>query len=81
MNIWPMVVTLDVSKLSGWLSADARCRVEGHAMREEVWAGRREGVGWRRRKRHVHGDSPTQGWGGQGTGHARSAHGTCCTCP
>ena len=27
-NIWPMFVTLDVSKLSGWLNADASCRVE-----------------------------------------------------
>ena len=34
-------------------------------MREEVRPGRREGVGWRRRKRHVHGEGPTQGWGGR----------------
>ena len=27
-NIHFMVVTLDVSKLSGWLNADASCRVE-----------------------------------------------------
>ena len=27
-NIWPRFVTLDVSKLSGWLNADAYCRVE-----------------------------------------------------
>ena len=35
----PMSVTLDVSKLSGWLNADAACRVErrGHAMREAVY--------------------------------------------
>jgi hypothetical protein len=26
-----MVVTLEVSKLSGWLKADAYCRVEGRA--------------------------------------------------
>ena len=30
-NIPCMVVTLDVSKLSGWLNADARCRVERRA--------------------------------------------------
>ena len=30
-NICCMVVTLDVSKLSGWLNADAACRVEGRA--------------------------------------------------
>ena len=27
-NMWPMVVTLDVSKLSGWLNLRASCRVE-----------------------------------------------------
>ena len=50
-----MLVTLDVSKLSGWLNAVAPCRVEreGHAMRGEVRAGRREGVGRRQRKRHA----------------------------
>ena len=26
LNIWDMVLTLDVLKLSGWLNADARCR-------------------------------------------------------
>eukprot|EP00964_Phaeocystis_antarctica_P045660 scaffold26294_cov60-Phaeocystis_antarctica.AAC.2 len=38
-----MFVTLEVSKLSGWLNANARCRVERRAcaMRVEVWAGRR----------------------------------------
>ena len=30
-NIWRMSVTLDVSKLSGWLNASARCRVERRA--------------------------------------------------
>ena len=30
-NMKPMVVTLDVSKLSGWLNADAPCRVERRA--------------------------------------------------
>ena len=42
--------------------------------REEVWPGRREGVGWRRRKRHVHGEGPTQGWGAQGTRGAHPEH-------
>jgi hypothetical protein len=32
-NIWNMVVTLEVSKLSGWLKACAFCRVEGRGMR------------------------------------------------
>jgi len=43
-----MVVTLEVSKLSGWLKADACCRVEGRACDAgggEVRAGRREGLG------------------------------------
>ena len=30
-NIQPMLVTLDVSKLSGWLNADAYCRVKRRA--------------------------------------------------
>ena len=30
-NIWLMCVTLDVSKLSGWLNADALCPVESRA--------------------------------------------------
>ena len=30
-NMAPMLVTLDVSKLSGWLNADALCRVQRRA--------------------------------------------------
>ena len=43
-NMSVMVVTLDVSKLSGWSNANASCRVErrGYATRDEVRAGRRE---------------------------------------
>ena len=50
-----MVVTLEVSKLSGWLNADAYCQVErrAYAMQGEVRAGKRQGVGRRRRKRHA----------------------------
>eukprot|EP00964_Phaeocystis_antarctica_P066652 scaffold40320_cov67-Phaeocystis_antarctica.AAC.1 len=42
-----MVVTLEVSKLSGWLNADAPCRESkrGHTVREDVRAGRREAAG------------------------------------
>eukprot|EP00964_Phaeocystis_antarctica_P099047 scaffold64954_cov63-Phaeocystis_antarctica.AAC.2 len=42
-----MAVTLDVSKLSGWLNADAYCRVESRAydMRSEVRAGGGSGRG------------------------------------
>ena len=32
----------------------------GHAMREEVRPKRREGVGWRRRKRHARGGSDSR---------------------
>ena len=41
LNMECMVVTLEVSKLSGWLKADAPCREssEGHTMRNEVRAG------------------------------------------
>jgi len=42
-----MVVTLEVSKLSGWLKADADCPVEGEGMRcggGEVRARRWEGL-------------------------------------
>ena len=36
-NIWYMFVTLEVSKLSGWLNADASCRESkgGHTVRGE----------------------------------------------
>ena len=46
-NMLTMLVTLDVSKLSGWLNFDANCRVERRACERP---GRREGAGWRRRK-------------------------------
>ena len=68
-----MVVTLDVSKLSGWLNADASCRVErrAHAMQEEVRPGRMLGGG---DAIGVHGEGPTQGCGGQGTRGAHVEH-------
>eukprot|EP00964_Phaeocystis_antarctica_P061668 scaffold36871_cov49-Phaeocystis_antarctica.AAC.3 len=70
-----MVLTLDVSKLSGWLNADARCRVE----RRACDVGKRYGPGGMRAlggggASGVHGKAPTQGWGG--AGHARSARRT-----
>ena len=56
--MYGMVVTLEVSKLSGWLNADASCRVEGRAYDAErgVGSGRREGVGRRQRTRGMHGE-------------------------
>eukprot|EP00964_Phaeocystis_antarctica_P001448 scaffold766_cov42-Phaeocystis_antarctica.AAC.3 len=38
-----MSVTLDVSKLSGWLNVDARCRVERRAYDAERGVGRDAG--------------------------------------
>ena len=56
LNMWSMVVTLDVSKLSGWLNADASCRVERRACDAGRGVGRgRESVGWRQRTSIMHG--------------------------
>jgi hypothetical protein len=62
-----LLVTLEVSQLSGWLKAYAFCPAEreGHAMRGEARAGRREGVGWWWRERRARGQGPTQGLGGR----------------
>ena len=42
-NMWGMDVTLDVSKVSGWLNALASCRVEKRACDAEQGAGRETG--------------------------------------
>ena len=53
-----MLVTLDVSKLSGWLNADAYCRVERREYDAERGVGRRrEGVGRWQRTSGMHGES------------------------
>ena len=46
-NMVSMFVTLEVSKLSGWLNADADCRESkgGHTLRGKVRLGRQEGGG------------------------------------
>ena len=44
--MYRMSVTLDVSKLSGWLNADAYCRVETWACGVGKRCGRREGRGF-----------------------------------
>jgi hypothetical protein len=66
-NMSLMVVTLEVSKLSGWLNTDARCRVEGRACDAgERGASREAGVlcgVWWRHTRGMHGDGPTQSLG------------------
>ena len=50
LNMDDISVTLDVSKLSGWLNTDAPCRVgkRKHRRRGDMRAKRREGVGWSR---------------------------------
>jgi len=67
-NMELMVVTLEMSKLSGWLNNDARCQVEGRACDGgggEVRAARREGLGCGGGTTSgMHGECPTQGlWG------------------
>jgi hypothetical protein len=62
-----MVVTLEVSKLIGWLKADASCRVEGEGMqcggeRCEPGGGKARGVvaAHERYTRGMHEEGPTQ---------------------
>eukprot|EP00964_Phaeocystis_antarctica_P081053 scaffold50673_cov51-Phaeocystis_antarctica.AAC.3 len=76
-------VTLDVSKLSGWLNFDAYCRVERRACDAErgvcgPGAGERGPAATH--ERHAQGEGPAVKAGG-GLGHAQSAPGTCCSCP
>jgi len=82
-NMWFMVVTPVVSKLSGWLKADVYCRVEGRACDAggrgaSRQAGEREQglwCGWRHDKRQrMHGGGPTQGLGARGTRGAHAEH-------
>ena len=56
-NIHCMVVTLDVSKLSGWLNAYAYCRVERRVYDAGRGVGRgREGMGRWQRTSGMHGE-------------------------
>ena len=48
-NMWFISVTLDVSKLSGWLNANAPCRVERGACGAGMRCGKRCGPGGVRR--------------------------------
>jgi hypothetical protein len=78
-NMLPMFVTLEVSKLTGWLNAGACCRVKGRGICDagEARAGRREGVRRWRRKRHARKKARLKAWR---SGHARSAPRTWRTC-
>ena len=65
LNMLVMAVTLDVSKLSGWLNAAAFCRVEREAFgKRGGMRGRATGearVGRRRRKKCVCREEPSCG--------------------
>ena len=51
-NMELMSVTLDTSKLSGWLNTSVSCRVTRRAMGVDMWGERRKGVGqWRCKQR------------------------------
>ena len=80
-NMLRMSVTLDVSKLSGWLNADAPCRVERRAYNAERGVG--PGAGGRTpaaaHERHARREGPAVKAGG-GLGHVRSARRTCRSC-
>ena len=75
-----MPVTLEVSKLSGWLKADAPCRVEGRACDAGGRGASREAGGpvvWWRHTRGMHGNGPTQGLGAKGTRGERTLNMYC----
>ena len=73
-NMFPMSVTLDVSKLSGWLNADARCREKGGSIGGGATCGQADGrVGWGGRWRKQQ-RGPDCGGSGQGTRGAHPKH-------
>eukprot|EP00964_Phaeocystis_antarctica_P127396 scaffold91077_cov47-Phaeocystis_antarctica.AAC.1 len=61
-----MSVTLDVSRLSGWLNADALCRVERRACDADRGVGREAGKRWpaAAHERHAQGEGPAVKAGG-----------------
>jgi hypothetical protein len=72
LNIWRMSLRLDVSKLSGWLNADASCRVERESIKRGARGGPGGGRSWaRRRRKQRAGRGPK--CRGCWQGHARSA--------
>ena len=73
-NMFCMVVMLDVSRLSGWLKADALCRVKRkHKKRGGMRVGKRAWGGRQRRKERAGG--PDYGGCWQGTLGAHLKHG------
>ena len=51
-NICAMLVTLDVSRLSGWLNADAHCRVK-KGSKGGLTCGLGGGTAWGQRRRRM----------------------------
>ena len=81
LNMKLMSVTLEVLKLSGWLKADADCRIEGEGMqfrekRCEVGGGGARGGGGTQEACTA--KRPDSRLGGQG--HAQSARKTSSSC-
>jgi len=75
VNIRRMVVTLEVSKLSGWLNAYAACRVEGRGIRCGASAGREAGgCGAVAAQAACTGKARLEAAGGQGTRGAHEEH-------
>eukprot|EP00964_Phaeocystis_antarctica_P111984 scaffold76209_cov58-Phaeocystis_antarctica.AAC.2 len=80
-NMQYMSVTLDVSKLSGWLNAYAVCQVGCRAYKAGRGAGRKvggRGGGSSASARRM-GKNRLEGWGAKG--HAQSAPQTSTACP
>ena len=76
MNMPYMFVTLDVSRLSGWLNADAACRVTTELMEGDMRGGARA-CGWKRwtqRARRTQLDT-------EAMARAGGAPQTFCPCP
>jgi len=75
-HVYFMSVTLEVSKLSGWLKACAFCRVEreGHAMRGEVARREAGGHGAAAAQAACSGKARLKAVGGQGTHGAHVKH-------
>jgi len=74
-NMRIMAVTLDVSKLSGWLNADACCRVERESIKERRQAGRdARGSGGGSGASRVQAEDPSAEAAGRGKRRAHIKH-------
>ena len=80
-NMRLMSVTLEVSKLSGWLKADAYCRVQrGHPTLRETRVARRCGTEGRANQQRTRRACVAQLGSGGRRGADGSAPGTCSSC-